>query len=181
MKRLSLLLSLALLVAALVPAAEAAKKKKLVPVDQTFYIVWTGTCALSTDKKYANPDEGCADPFAGVTGDAAGLGPWAMQAIKGVPLTLDASKVIKGKISVDSWYLAGADYDVMGTGLAQIDVTLSGESGGEEVVIGELTTEPYVVTPASASYVVEFEMQPAAELTGKVFKSLTLTMEATGA
>jgi hypothetical protein len=161
--------------------AKKKKKKKPVPVDLTYFIVWNGEgCALSQTTDQASTEDACADPFAGMMGDALGTGPFLMPALEGLPLTLDAAKPIKGKISAQSFYLVGAGPDVMGIGQAQLEVKLSGTSGGEEVVIGELTTEPYTVTPASADYVVEFEIQPAPELAGKVFDDLTLSLELTG-
>lgn len=189
MKRsLVLILTLGLIVGSFAPVADAARKKKKkkkppapVPVDVTYYIVWNGEgCALSITQDLANPEEACADPFAGVTGPMLGTGPFAMPALDALPLTLDAAKPIKGTISVESWYATGEIPDVMGTGEAEIAVSLTGTSGGEEVVIGELTTEPYIVTPAEANYVVEFEFEPPAELAGKVLDDLVLSLEATG-
>lgn len=187
-RSLVLILTLGLIVGSFAPVADAAlakKKKKKppapVPVDVTYYLVWNGEgCALSVTEDLANPEEACADPFAGLTGSSFGTGPFPMPALDGLPLTLDAAKPIKGTIHVQSWYAAGAGPDVMGIGQAQIDVSLTGISGGEEVVIGELTTEPYLVTPAEANYVVEFEIEPPAELAGAVLDELVLSLEATG-
>ena len=103
-----------------------------------------------------------------------------MPTVDGTPVTLDASKPITGKISAESYYALGVGPDVMGIGQAELSVKLVGMSGGEETVIGELTTDPYLVTPASADYVVEFEIDPADELQNKVFESLTLHLELTG-
>jgi hypothetical protein len=103
-----------------------------------------------------------------------------MPALDAIPLTLDAAKPILGKINVQSFYAVGVGPDVMGAGMAELNVKLVGTSGGAEVVIGELSTEPYLVTPASADYVVEFEIQPAPELQGKVFDDLTLHLELGG-
>lgn len=184
MKRYVVIVLLVGLVASLfAPTAGAAKRKrkKPVPVDQVYYIVWGGEgCALATTTAQANPDENCADVFAGALGDQLGTGPFLMPALDGIPLTLDAAKPIKGRISTQSFYLVDVGPDVMGIGQAELEVKLTGTSGGEEIVIGELTTDPYTVTPASAEYVVEFEFQPAAELQGKVFEDLTLSLELTG-
>lgn len=186
MKRyLSVLLAAGLVIGSLVPVAEAAKrkkkKKKLVPVEVTYHIVWGGEdCALSTTQDLANEEEACADPFAGLTGPMLGSGPFDMPALDGLPLRLNATEPIKGTLSVQSWYLTGEVPDVMGIGQAEIDVRLTGKSGDEEVTIGELTTEPYTVTPAEADYVVEFEIEPPEELAKKVFDEVTLSLEATG-
>jgi len=183
MKRhIAVLLVVGLVAAVFAPTAEAGKKKKKkpVPVDATYYIVWGGdACALSTTTDAANPDEACSDLFWGLTAPLS-EGPAVIPAIDGLPLTLDAAKPIKGKISVQSWYFAGLGPDIMGIGQPELYVKLTGVSGGEEVTLGELTTEPYTVTPASADYVVEFEIQPDAALTGKVLDELTLTMEVQG-
>jgi len=161
--------------------AKKKKKKKPVPVDLTYHVVWDGeTCAISTTADLANAEEACADPFAGLTAPALGHGPWAMAALDGLPITFDAAKPIKGTISAESFYLVGVGPDIMGIGQAELAVSLVGTSGGEEVVIGEIVSDPYTVTPASAEYVVEFEIEPAAELQGKVFDTLTLNLELTG-
>lgn len=185
MRRHIVLILLVGLVASLfAPTAGAAKRKRKkppVPVDVVYHIVWNGEgCALSTTTALANPEEACADPFAGAAGEQLGTGPFAMPALDGVPITLDAAKPILGKISTESFYLAGAGPDVMGIGEAQLEVKLTGMSGGEEVVIGELVTDPYIVTPATADYVVEFEMPIPPELAGKVFEGLTLNLELSG-
>jgi hypothetical protein len=186
MKRYVVLLMVVGLVAGLfAPTADARKKKRKPPapvaVDTIYHIVWNGEgCALSTTTELASTEDSCADPFAGATADDLGTGPFAMPALDAVPLTLDAAKPIKGKITTQSFYAVGVGPDVMGIGQAQLEVKLVGTSGGEEIVIGELTTDPYTVTPASADYVVEFEMQPAAELQGKVFDGLTLDLRLVG-
>ena len=187
MKRhLVVALVIALIGGAFAAPVEAAKRKKKRPaapvaVDTTFHIVWGGeSCALSTTTDAANPEESCSDVFWGLTGDTLGAGPHLLPAIDGLPLTLDTAKTIRGKFNVQSWYFAGLGPDVMGLGQAEIELILSGTSAGEEIVVAEHTTDPYLVTPASADYVVEFEMQPAEELAGKVFDTLTLSLEVTG-
>jgi hypothetical protein len=180
---LALFLVLALGAALFAPTALAGKKKKKkpkpVPVEAVYYINWGGEeCVLQSAP--VPSEDACADPFAGLAGSTLGHGPWAMAVTDGLPLTLDASKPIKGVISASSYYLQGVGPDVMGIGQAQLDVKLAGTSGGEEIVIGELTTDPYTVTPAEADYTVEFEITPPEELAGKVFESLVLSLELTG-
>ncbi len=184
MRRALVFLLLVALVSGLsAPGAVAKRRKKPpapVPVDVTYYVVWNSDhCSLSTTM-VSTPDEYCADPAAGVLAPAIGQGPFLMEALDGVPLTLDAAKVIKGSIDIHSFYAVGVGPDVVGVGQAQLEVRLAGTSAGAEVVIGELTTEPYMVTPASADYQVDFEITPPPELAGKVFDSLTLSLESTG-
>ena len=177
-----ILLVIALIAGSMAPVAEAAKKKKKkpVPVDQVFHLVWGGeACALSVTADMANPEESCADTFWGAT-EALSGGPAIIPAIDGLPLTLDASKTIRAKLAVQSWYFAGLGPDVMGIGEAEVHALLTGVSGGEEITIGEATSEPYLVTPASANYEVEFEIQPAEELNNKVFEEITLSLQTQG-
>lgn len=185
MRRILVFLLLVTLVSGLsAPGAIAKKRKKRpapVPVDLTYYVVWNSDhCSISTTM-VSTPDEYCADPAAGVLAPALGQGPFNMEALDGFPLTLDAAKIIQGSIDIHSFNAVGMGLpDVIGVGQAQLEVRLAGTSAGQEVVIGELTTEPYLVTPASADYQVDFEITPPPELAGKVFDSLTLTLESTG-
>lgn len=187
MKRhVALLLALALVASIFAVtggSASAAKKKKKKPVpvavDVAYFINWDGEgCALQL--KAVPSEEACADPFAGALGSELGTGPWVMPFLEGLPLTLDAAKPIKGSISAESFYLVDVGPDVMGIGQAELYVKLVGTSGGEELVLGELTTDPYLVTPAQANYTVPFEITPPADMAGKVFDSLTLTLELQG-
>ena len=175
-----ILVVIGLVVGLLAPTAATAKKKKKkkpVPVDLTYHINWgEDVCVLSLTP--VESEEACADPLAGATSSFGTA--FEMAAVDGLPLTLDAAKPIKGVINVHSYYLVGAGPDVMGIGQPEIDVKLAGMAAGAEVVIGELTTEPYTVTPASAEYVVEFEIVPPEELAGTVLDELTLTMQITG-
>jgi hypothetical protein len=183
-RHLALLLVLVLALGAFTATSATAKKKKRkkpAPVDVTYFINWDGDANCNLGLSAVASEEACADPFAGATGDSPlGHGPWDMPFAEGLPLTLDAAKPIKGVINVQSFVLAGAGPDVMGIGQAQLKVKLAGTSAGEDLVIGELTTDPYTVTPASADYVVEFEITPPPEMAGKVFDSLTLSMQLVG-
>jgi hypothetical protein len=180
-----LLLVVGLVFGALAPAEAAKKKKKKppapVPVDVTYSVVWSDeACALSIGKDLADPAQACADPFAGgVFGPFLGTGPFVIPAIDGLPLTLDASKPIKGKFQMDSFVLADEAPVIMGAGQSEVHVVLTGKADGVDVTLGEATAE-YLVTPDSTDYEFEFEIQPPAELTGKVLESLTISVEAVG-
>ena len=180
-----LMLVVALVVGALAPAQAAKKKKKPVAVDVVYKVVGgDGTCLLSVDPALAT-DGSCGDPFGGsITGPAAGSGPTLISALDNLPLTLDAAKPIKGTFVMGSYTLAAlADNGLgqpLGAGEAQWDVILTGASGGKDVTIGEVTTESYLVTPGTGDYEVTFEITPAAELAGKVFDELTLSLEQVG-
>ena len=167
------------------PMADAKRKKKPakpVPIDLVYHIVWNGEagCALSTTTDLASEEDACADVFAGALNEELGTGPFPMPALDGLPITFDAAKPIKGTISTQSFIFAEEAPVIMGMGEAQLEYSLVGLSGGEEIVIGEGVSDPYVVTPAEIDYVVEFEIEPAPELQGKVFEGLTLNLELTG-
>ena len=182
-RKIAFLLVLGLVAGLLAPSAAIAKKKKkkAVPVDAVYHIVWNGEgCALSTTTEAASTEDSCGDPFAGETEPILGTGPWAMPALDGLPLTLDGSKPIKASISVSSYYATGIVPDVMGVGQAQIHAILTGTSGGEELALGEVTTEPYTVTPAQADYKVDFEFPAPADFQGRALDGLTLSMELVG-
>lgn len=180
-----LLLVVALGAGVLAPAQAAKRKKKPVPVDVTYSVVGTdGTCVLSVDAGLAS-DGSCGDPFGGaITGPAAGSGPTLISAVDGLPLTLDAAKPVKGTFVMGSYTLAAlADNGLgqpLGVGEAQWQIILTGSSGGKDVTIGEVTTETYMVTPGTGDYEVTFEITPAADLAGKVFDKLTLSLEQIG-
>jgi hypothetical protein len=181
-RQLVILLVIGLVAGLISPTTATAKKKKKkkkpVPVDVTYHINWgDDVCILSVTP--VESEEACADVFAGATSSALGTA-FEMAAVDGLPLTLDAAKPIQGVINVQSFYFAGIGPDVMGIGQPQLEVKLAGVSGGEEVVIGELTTDAYTVTPASADYVVEFEIVPPEELAKTVLDELTLTLQVTG-
>lgn len=185
-RHLVTLLVVGLIVGALAPA-QAAKKKKPKPksptpvaVDVTYNLVQGGDagCALSIATGEA---ASCGDPFGGaITGPVAGGGPIAIPAVDGLPLTLDASKPVKGKFVLRSYGVAAVPQAPLGAGEAEVHFVLTATSAGEELVLGEVTTDTYVVSPASRTYDVEFEIVVPAEMTGKVLDSLTLTYEMTG-
>lgn len=189
MKRwLVLCLVLGLVAGALAPAqAKKKKPRKPVPVNVTYSVVWSSdTCALSTDTSLADATQSCGDSFAGsTTGDIAGSGaPVVFSAIDGTPLTLDASKPIRGSFVFGSYTLAAladAGHSVpLGIGQAQWHISLQGTSGNEDVTIGEVDTDAYTVTPGTQDYKVDFEIAPGADLTGKVLNALSLSVEQVG-
>lgn len=189
MKRhIVLLLVVGLVVGALAPAQAAKKKKKKkkpVAVDVTYTIVPAGdTCGLSIDADLAG-DTTCGDPFGGaIIGPVAGSGPIAIAALDGIPLTLDAAKPIAGTLNIGSYTLAAlADNGAgvpLGTGEGQWQIALTGSSGGEDVTLGEVTTDTYPVTPGNGAYEVTFEFTVPEELDRKVLDSLTLSLEQVG-
>lgn len=191
MKRHIVLLLVVGLVAGALAPAQAAKKKKKKPkpvaVDVTYTIVpaGDGVCGLSTDAELAD-DTSCGDPFAGsTTGSALGSGePILVSALDGLPLTLDAAKPIQGTLNIGSYTLAAlADNGAgvpLGVGEGEWQIGLTGTSGGEDVTIGEVTSDSYLVTPGTGDYEVTFEITPGEELAGTVFDSLTLSLEQIG-
>ena len=186
MKRYAILmLVIAVVVGALAPAQAAKKKKKPAAIDVVFNVVGgDGACVFSVDTKLAS-DASCGDPFGGsITGPAAGTGATLISAVDGLPLTLDATKPVKGKFVMGSYTLAAlADNGLgqpLGAGQAQWEIILTGTSGGKEITIGEVTTDAYPVAPGVGDYEVTFEIEPAADLAGKVFNELTLSLEQVG-
>lgn len=179
------LLVVGLIFGALAPAEAAKKKKKKpsspVPVDVTYNVVWNeDACALSVAKDLANPEEACADVFVGgILGPELGSGPYVISAIDGLPLTLDASKPIKGHFQMDSYVFADDAPAPMGVGQSEVHVTVTATSGGADLTIGEATAE-YLVAPNSVDYEIDFEIQPAADLTGKILDGLTVSIDVRG-
>jgi hypothetical protein len=188
MKRLLVVLMIIGLAAGALAPAQAAKKKKKkpVPVDVTYNVVWKDeTCALSTATELANPDQSCGDPFAGSTTGEFGTGePTVIAAVDGLPLTLDAAKPVKGTFHMGSYTLAAVAGtpagQPLGIGQAEWHIVLAGTSAGADVTIGEVTTEPYLVTPGTGDYEVTFEITPPADLQGKVLDTLSISLEQTG-
>jgi hypothetical protein len=185
-------LAVALALGVLAPAqAKKKKKPKPKPVNVTYNVVWQEACVFSVKTELANPDQSCGDPFAGSTTGAVAEEttlssgePIVISAVDGVPLRFDASKTVQGNFNFGSYTLAAlADQGLgqpLGVGEAEFQMVLTGTSKGTDVVIGEVTTEPYAVTPGTGDYAVSFEITPSQESSGKVFDALSLSFEQVG-
>ena len=189
-------LALGIVVGSLAAPAVAAKKKKKAPapvaVDQQFFLRnIAGGCApealilLLSD----GPDESTCGDHAGGIGNEVfinafgepcepsggyGCGNVLYSAAEGLPLTLDATKEIKGMIAVGAW--ASGSGVGNGAGLTTLVITVKGTKDDEEIVLGS-TEITYPVTPAQNTYEHEFalKLDPAldkAQLTGLVIDLL---------
>ena len=182
-RKIAVVLALGLVVGSLAGTADAKKKKPKpapapVAVDVKFELGMEGdVCALSTTPMPGDGD--CGSPFWGLLGSELEPDPLGASAVNGLPLTIDATKPIKGTIVVES-YAAAVGPDIVGVGRPSVVITAIGTSGGEEIALGEFTSDPYVVTPASVEYPVEFEITVPADHDKKVLDGLTLTWEVTG-
>ena len=186
-------LALGIVVGSLAAPAVAAKKKKKkapapVAVEQQFFLRNTaGGCApealilLLSD----GPDESTCGDHAGGLGNEVfinafgepceptaqyGCGNVVYSAAEGLPLTLDASKEIKGMIAVGAW--ASGSGVGNGAGQTTLVITVKGVKDDEEIVLGSAEVT-YTVTPAQNIYEHEFalKLDPAldkAQLTGLV-------------
>lgn len=181
MRRTQTLLLLASLVAGAGPAAEAAKLRTRAPRRQTYFIVAGAPqqCALSTDPARADPHAWCRDDYAGVEREALGGAPLEVPALDGVPLKLDVSRKITGRIRVKSRYVWGT-FGGTGIGRPQLRAGVIGLAKGKEVLVGVTTTEAWTITPLETEHVVEFEIAPDPELAGVELEGLTLTLEIIG-
>lgn len=181
MRRSAALLVLAGLFAGSAALPAQAKKAKPARV-QTYYVVGGAerfTCSLSVDPKLADPARGCSDDYDGVTQPVLGPEPTSIPAVDGLPLAVDVSRPIRGKVTVRSTSLVG-HVGQLGVGEAQLTARLVGVAGGRDVTIGETTTEAYSVTPLQEDYVVEFTIEPDDASAGLSFEALTLELEITG-
>lgn len=180
-RRVAFFLAVAVIGAA-APAAAAGRPAKPKPSDRTFYVV-PGTdgkqCALSTDHDLVDPGYGCGTRDDAATGMVLGSEPVWFPALDRLPVRLDVSRPIEGNVTVHSRYLIG--YLVPGgAGVAELEITVAGVAGGQEVTVGTFTTEPYPVTPDHVTYEVEFQIEPDASLHGVALTELRLGLEVTG-
>lgn len=181
-KKIAILVALGLVVGSLAGTAEAGKKKKKpkapVPVDVNFTLgLADDACIFSITPTPGDGD--CGSPFWGVLGEELEPDALGASAVDGLPLTIDATKPIKGTIVFESYALAVGP-DVVGIGQPSVTITATGTSGGAEVALGEFTSDPYTVLPNQVQYPVEFEIQIPAENDKKVLDGLTLTWKVTG-
>lgn len=178
MRRTTTLLVLVGLLAGTAAIPARAKRPKA-PRDRTFYVVGGADrfeCALSADPKLADPTRGCTND---TDSPVLGAAPTWIPALDGLPLSLDVTRPIHGKVRVDSRHLIG-DFFPLGAGQAQLRVTVVGVVAGEEVTVGNFTSEPYTVTPAETEHWVEFRIEPAAALEGAELADLSLGLEVLG-
>ncbi len=179
MKRAFALLLMVAVVAGLGPAATARGKRPKPARAVTYYMVPEGDgCMLSIDEKLVDPSKNCSRSPEVIT-SVTPSEPVEMPARDGLPLRLDVTRPVRGVVSVWSWHLV-SNYGPTGIGEAQVTARLTGRARGEEVLIGETTTDPYAVTPESGYYSIEFEITPDAATTGVLFEELILSLRTSG-
>jgi hypothetical protein len=183
MRRSVVLLVIVGLAAAAAPATARSRLKVRVPRERTFYLVPGAErleCALSTDLRLADESRSCGgDTFEGVTEPYLGTEPAKFAARDGLPLRLDVSRPITGRVMVRSssvWGFIGH----VGVGEARLRARVTAVTAGEPVTVGETITEPYMVTPEEDDYVVEFRIDPDEALAGVRLDALALELEVTG-
>jgi hypothetical protein len=174
---LALLLTIAV-VACLSPAAGARARKRPARA-VTYYMVPDGEgCMLSTNRRLSDPTKACSRSPAATT-SATPNAPVEIPVGDGLPFRIDVTRPVQGIVSVRSTTLISTT-GPLGAGEAQLAARLTGLAGGKEIAIGETTSDPYTVTPASAEYTIEFEIDPDAALAGVVLDELTLSLHTTG-
>lgn len=179
MRRTLVTFMLVAVVAAAVPEALAGTSKTR--SSRTFYVLpgdGSGECALSVARTLDARGSCWTDSFA-VTPGLPSETVW-MAARDGLPLSLDVARSIRGSITVRARYLWG-DVGAMGAGQAQLEVTVTGVSEGEEVVVGTITSDAYSVTPDVTEYEVPFQIEPDAALAGATLSDLRLGVAIAGA
>ena len=120
---------------------------------------------MSTEDLQEEGGDDCGNLLMGLPNEAE-LVTTIYPATDALPLTLDPSRPVSGEITLHS--------NGVGAGQAEVDLTLTGTSGGETVVIAEQTLT-YVMTPDSDTYTSPIEMIPDEGSNGKVFESLEFT------
>jgi len=82
----------------------------------------------------------------------------------GLPVALDASRDVAGVISLTG----------LGVGAAQVDVTLTALVGGQDVTLGQTTSDLTVLDPTASSSPVPFTITPDAAYAGADVQALDL-------
>ena len=174
-KKLVVLALIAGLVAGSLSVAEAKKKKKkkakLVPATSTFFLRHdSDDCADEASFKLSIED--AEDVDCQYADNAAwpvlGFVSLSYPAADGVPFKLDATKPITGVVSVRSYFVG------VGAGPASVTVQLAGVSGGQEVALGEWSTD-YTATPTT-THTFEYEIETDDSLNKKDFTAFTATV-----
>lgn len=175
-----------LIAGSLVGPAAAAKKKKpkpkpLVPVERTYFLHWdddgAGGCAGMQHMNLQDtedPGHGCGptqQPAQEVyiATEAQPKIEAAWPASEGLPVVLDTTRKVTGEIVVQTDIAAP---------LAAVEVTLTGQTGGELKELGTFTSADFTLPSTFVTeqpQIVPFEMELPSELNGKTFDSLTLT------
>lgn len=100
-----------------------------------------------------------------------------------LPLRLDASRPVTGRIAVEAFEVASFGYGAhVGAGQTVLEVELVGTPAGTEdrAVIGSQTIE-FLVTPVEPEHVLEIQLEPDAALHGTTFTEVSLTTQFRGA
>ncbi|HEX2240276.1 MAG TPA: hypothetical protein VHJ82_03940 [Actinomycetota bacterium] len=180
---------LVLLVVAAGLAVPASASESTIPSregKQTYYLISRGDACgvLSIERRSrGRSTDGCGNPYYGLLSPAAEDTDRRMThyAIDGLPFTLDTSRDITGTVTVRSYLAVGvARRDAVGLGQPVLEVTLIGTLDGQEFIIGEFTSEPYVITPVARDYRVNFHMTPQGWLHGKEIQGLLLKLRTSG-
>lgn len=194
MKRAIVLALVVGLVAGSLAAPAVAKKKKkgkkpaLVQVDRKFF-VRRDDCAGDADNPHlsivdeADGGNGCGNLAYGAPNEVIGNldAPFAeaYPATDGVPFVLDASKDISGSLTYDGFHGTSDNPVALGAGIHQIDVVLSGTTGGAPTELGT-ASETFTATPGTDQYTVDFSFKPDAALDKASFEGLELSIVVRG-
>lgn len=191
----------AVVATSLLGPAEAAKKKKPKPkppvpapvqADAQYFLRRDGECGTEGATFLSLVDApdvdalSCGSLFYGVPENTPETEQTARDPISyvsreadGVPLTLDATKDVTGKIGIKSRSVAPTEGQGVrvGVGNATLNVELTGVTGDEEKTIGTAKVD-YQVQPGALDqiYEVEFTIKPDAALDKAVFTSVELTI-----
>lgn len=180
MRRTATLLVLVGLLGATAAVPARAKRPKAAR-SQTYYLVPGAgfQCRLSVDAESGKPGAGCDAPYDVGIHPALTSKPTWIPALDGLPLVLDANRPIRGTVTVSTRHLVGYTGQY-GAGPAQLRAIVTGFVDGEEVLIGSVTSEPYVVVPTQAEYEIDFEIEADVEFESALLTDLTLGLEVAG-